>query len=85
MSDLTLTQADLQALRTMLRDELASIRGQLATIETKLDLVPDLNFLHSSQLAQQVMAALRKAEAKAPQPHEGLMVPQGAPGRPRGG
>jgi hypothetical protein len=76
--------SDLDALRTLLRDELAPIRAQLATMEENLGLIPDLNFLHSSQLAQQVMVALRKAEAKPPQPHEGLMVPQGAAGRPRG-
>ena len=55
--------SDLDALRTLLRDELAPIRAQLATMEENLGLIPDLNFLHSSQLAQQVMVALRKAEA----------------------
>jgi hypothetical protein len=75
--------ADLDAIRTVLRDELASIGDQLATIEEKLGLIPDLNFLHSSQLAQQVMVALRKAEAKPLEPHVGLTVPPGDPGRLR--
>jgi hypothetical protein len=46
--------------------------AQLAVIEEKIVLLPDLHFLHSSQVAQQVMAVLRKAEAKPPEPHVGL-------------
>jgi hypothetical protein len=51
--------------------------------EGKIALLPDLHFLHSSQVAQQVMAALRKAQAKPPEPHVGLTVPPGDPGRLR--
>ena len=55
-------------------DELAPIRIRLAVIEEKIALLPDLHFLHSSQVALQVMAALRKTEAKPPEPHVGLTV-----------
>lgn len=64
-------------------DELAPIRTQLAVIEEKIAPLPDLHFLHSSQVALQVMAALRKTEAKPPEPHVGLTVPPSDPGRLR--
>jgi hypothetical protein len=51
---------DLDALRTILREELASIRGEFATIEEKLALLPDLLFLCDSATAQEVVQALRK-------------------------
>jgi hypothetical protein len=75
--------SDLEAFRTVLGDELAPLRDQLARIEEKLGLIPDLPFLCDSAVAQEVVQALRKAAAKPPQPHEGLMVPDGTPGRPR--
>jgi hypothetical protein len=84
---------DLDVIRAVVREELApvhdrltalaSIQDRLNTIEKKLGLIPDLNFLHSSEFAQQVLAALRKAEAKPPERHVGLTVPPGDPGRPR--
>jgi hypothetical protein len=56
--------SDLEASRTMLRDELAPIRDQLARIEEKLGLILDLLFLYDSAVAQEVVQALRKAAAK---------------------
>jgi hypothetical protein len=75
--------ADLDAIRTMLREELAPIRNQSARIEEKLRLLPDPLFLYDLATAQEVVQALRRMAAKPPQPHEGLMVPQGEPGRLR--
>jgi hypothetical protein len=45
---------DLDAVRPAIRDELTPIRDRLAFLEEKLALIPGLNSLHSSQLAQQV-------------------------------
>jgi hypothetical protein len=74
---------DLDGIRAAIREELAPMRERLAVIEEKIALLPDLHFLRSSQVAQRVMAALRKVEAKPREPHVGLTVPSGDPGRLR--
>jgi hypothetical protein len=78
-----LDQADLDALRAVLREKLEPIHASLDVIERKLSLLPDLLFLYDSAVAQEVVQALRKANAPPLTPHEGLMVPGGAPGKPR--
>jgi hypothetical protein len=57
-----------------IRATLAQINDRLNTIESQLARIPDLLFLWSSPTAQEVIAALRKANAP-PIRHENLMVP----------
>jgi hypothetical protein len=73
----------IRAVRAALREELALVHERLTTIEQRIALLPDLHFLYASPVAQQVVQALHKAEAKPPEPHVGLTVPPGDPGRLR--
>jgi hypothetical protein len=50
--------------RAALREELALVHERLTAIEQRIALLPDLHFLYASPVAQQVVQALRKAEAK---------------------
>ena len=74
---------DLDTFRAVLREELAFVHERLTAIEQKIALLPDLHFLYVSPVAQRVVQALRMAEAKPPEPHVGLTVPPGDPGRLR--
>jgi hypothetical protein len=75
---------DTEDLRAMLRDEFARLNDRLNVLESKLALIPCLNFLHQSELAQRCLEAIRKAETRPPPPHEGLMVTPDLPGRSPG-
>lgn len=65
-----LDQADIEAIREL-------IRAELAPIERKLDVLPHVRFLESDDTARQVIEALRYAKANTRQnPDERYPVPQ---------
>lgn len=60
-----LDQADFDALRAVLREELEPIRASLHGIERKLSLLPDLLFLYDSAVAQEVCASPSQGQCPA--------------------
>jgi hypothetical protein len=50
-----ISNLDFDTIRRIVHQELAPIRYQLAIIDEKIALIPDLNFLDSSDLAQQLV------------------------------
>jgi hypothetical protein len=79
-----LDQADLDAIRALFREELAQLNARTQEIERKIDLQPDLDFLSRSELAQQVVHALKMQAARSgtlPMAGERILVPTDRPGR----
>jgi len=86
MSDL-----NLEAIRNIVQAELAPVNAQLqlivnqlASIERKLDLTQDLDFLSRNETAQEVISALklqnlRRQPVKPPPPESPIPIP-GLPG-----
>jgi hypothetical protein len=67
-----------------MREGFAQIHKKLDVLERQLGLIPNLNFLDRHPVAREVVQALRRDELNLPQ-QERMLVPPGAPGRPRTG
>jgi hypothetical protein len=70
MDDATLT-----ALRAIIGEQLAPLQAQLDAIEHKLDLIPDLRFLHANDIAKTVVKSLRVARELEERSRTVILVP----------
>jgi hypothetical protein len=87
MGDASITKESLARLiqerGDVLSAEIRAVNDRLTVIEEAMKLIPDLEFVRTSPVAQEVIAGLRELHAKPKPPIEGLMVPEGPPGRSR--
>jgi hypothetical protein len=76
-----LDQSDLEAIRQLIRAELAPIHNRLAVLEQQFATLQHLEFLRTNDMAREVVIALRKHTT--PQTfHENIAVPPDTPRRP---
>jgi hypothetical protein len=72
---MTAAAIDLAAIRAIIREELAPIEQRLAAIEEQLAQLPNVEFLRRSDVARQVVQALKVAEAQYERGRSVLPVP----------